>query len=510
MSDLVIMVLDARDPLGSRCLEVEDMVLESVCADGETPKRLMFVLNKIDLVPGEVARQWCDILNLEIPTVGVKSGTFDDIKLLRGTARDVDPNLPRVARGTVIIPSKSLIGYDELQAVLSQFTRLVDCKKTVVGVIGLPNVGKSSVINSLKRAMTVGVNNIPGCTTEIAKVKLDKTLDLIDSPGVLFDGDDTPFLVEGQNPELQKDEEEALANLDVIVPLLMKACIRVDAIHQPIQTVHNVVGRCNKEELMQTYRIGSFDNADEFISLVAQKRSKVGKGGVLLLRDAAKSIIRDWTEGVISFYCEAPAEALAMLQPKKNVTKKKVKGKKASEEEDIVDEFEYPEQYWGQEFQLHAMLEDCNRLSCKYLGMWRVFCFLSCFVAVCCISSPFTSLSWSFFFIWLSGGKDSSFLKMESSNVLSLSPGFERFDEEMDASDEEEVEEEEESDGEAPELVPMKAPTTKKGAKAAKATAEEAKPAPVQKITKAAGKKRKHDEEGAEEVDEGAYNFSAF
>jgi len=56
-----------------------------------------------------------------------------------------------------------------------------------VGVIGYPNVGKSSLINSLKRGKACGVSSVPGFTKNLQEIQLDSKVKILDCPGVIFD-----------------------------------------------------------------------------------------------------------------------------------------------------------------------------------------------------------------------------------------------------------------------------------------------------------------------------------
>ena len=69
-SDVCLEVLDARDPMGCRCLEAERLIR----SQGKD-KRIILVLNKIDLVPKAVVLQWLKRLRNEYPTIAFKAST---------------------------------------------------------------------------------------------------------------------------------------------------------------------------------------------------------------------------------------------------------------------------------------------------------------------------------------------------------------------------------------------------------------------------------------------------
>jgi len=69
-SDVLLFVLDARDPMGTRCKAVEEMVM----TEGGR-KRIVLVLNKIDLVPREAVESWLKWLREELPCVAFKAST---------------------------------------------------------------------------------------------------------------------------------------------------------------------------------------------------------------------------------------------------------------------------------------------------------------------------------------------------------------------------------------------------------------------------------------------------
>jgi nuclear GTP-binding protein len=74
-----------------------------------------------------------------------------------------------------------------LLQLLKNYSRNLNLHTSIsVDVIGYPNVGKSSIINSLKRCRAVSTGATPGLTKKVQEVHLDSKIKLLDSPGVLF------------------------------------------------------------------------------------------------------------------------------------------------------------------------------------------------------------------------------------------------------------------------------------------------------------------------------------
>lgn len=122
-SDIILLVLDARDPEGCRSRLVE----EEVRRRESEGKKLVFVLNKVDLVPRGNAQAWLQYLRHSTPTLPFRSASSHQRTHLSSTTA---PALVRLLKTYKPTSSQSV----------------------TVGVVGYPNVGKSSLINSLKRA----------------------------------------------------------------------------------------------------------------------------------------------------------------------------------------------------------------------------------------------------------------------------------------------------------------------------------------------------------------------
>lgn len=201
-ADIILEVIDARDPLGTRNKAVESQVLGM---PGD--KKLILVMNKIDLVPLENVHAWQNYLRREFPCVLFKANLQHQQQNLSSNALFKRSVTERPDLAEELTSSAKAVGPDHLVQLIKQYSRIEGSTRAVtVGLIGYPNVGKSSVINSLKRSKACGVSPIPGYTKNIQEVKLDRQVKLIDCPGVIFaDGGVTGLVL--QNTLKVKDED---------------------------------------------------------------------------------------------------------------------------------------------------------------------------------------------------------------------------------------------------------------------------------------------------------------
>jgi len=129
-SDVVLHIIDARNVPGTRCTMIERHI-----AKNAPHKHLIFVLNKIDLVPMWVAKRWIGELSKVRPTIAFHASMTH------------------------------AFGKGALISLLRQFGKLHSDKKQIsVGCVGYPNVGKSSLINTLISKKSCKVAPIPGET----------------------------------------------------------------------------------------------------------------------------------------------------------------------------------------------------------------------------------------------------------------------------------------------------------------------------------------------------------
>ena len=70
--------------------------------------------------------------------------------------------------------------------------------------------------------------------------------------------------------------------------------------------MEDILGKVNKSQLLIQYEIADFTTTTEFLTNVAFRRGKLGKGGIPDLQSAAKLILQDWNAGRIQYFTQPP------------------------------------------------------------------------------------------------------------------------------------------------------------------------------------------------------------
>ncbi|THD23383.1 Nucleolar GTP-binding protein 2 [Fasciola hepatica] len=287
-SDVVLYVLDARDPMGTRSPYIEKYLKT------EKPhKHFIFVLNKIDLVPVWITKRWKTILSEEYPTLIFHA--------------DMEKPIGKVAMMGLLRQLFALHGKHRPQI--------------SVGIIGYPNVGKSSIINALRSKKVCNVAPLAGETKVWQYVNLMRSIFLIDCPGVVY-------------PDGATEAE-----------LVMKGVVRVEYLSQPDLYIGDVLARVRTDYLQARYRLpplptvpDNFQSAPEtsastssstekpstdtviqspaehawntdpevFLELVSRNTGKLLKGGEPDVMTTAKRVLNDFQRGKLPYFVKPP------------------------------------------------------------------------------------------------------------------------------------------------------------------------------------------------------------
>lgn len=263
---------------GTRCNEVSTIIREST---GQ--KKHVLILNKCDLIPRENLDKWIKYLRKFGPVVPFKASTQAQKKNI-GRRRF---NKSRPQNNQL----STCVGAELLMSLLANYCRNKDIKTSIrVGIVGIPNVGKSSIINSLKRRRACQVGATPGITKSMQEVEIDSNIKLIDSPGIIF-----------QRPKNESpDEFFALKNAQ-----------HVNTVQDPFPLACDILKRATVMYFCKLYDITEYRSPEEFLSKKAIKMGKLIRGGVPDVRSAARSLIQDWNTGKIK-YCTQPPKDNSM------------------------------------------------------------------------------------------------------------------------------------------------------------------------------------------------------
>ncbi len=231
-ADILLMVLDARLPELTQNEEIEEKVRKA-------NKPLIYVLNKCDLISKEQAEKE-----------------------------------KKIFKPCVFVSATRFLGTSKLRERIMIEASRTEKEHVIVGVLGYPNTGKSSVINALKGKGKVRTSSIAGFTKGIQKVKISGKVKLLDTPGVI------PF----------KEDDETK---HVLIGTKM-----FDKITDPDIHAMGLIRYANGI-IEQYYGIEKQKDAETALELLAKKWKKFKKGAEPDLEGSARLLLKDWQQGKI-------------------------------------------------------------------------------------------------------------------------------------------------------------------------------------------------------------------
>lgn len=220
-SDLVVQIVDARNPLLFRSEDLEDYVKEV-----DSRKNNLLLVNKADMMTVEQRRMWADYfhdkgvnykffsaelakerneaLAAQEETDSEEEDEYDEDE--DEDSEDAEETLDKEAQKLNLEEQKKeeeqplseeeerirILTTDELEALFLLHSPDIDTgpdsppRKTQIGLVGYPNVGKSSTINALIGAKKVSVSATPGKTKHFQTIHLSDQVILCDCPGLVF------------------------------------------------------------------------------------------------------------------------------------------------------------------------------------------------------------------------------------------------------------------------------------------------------------------------------------
>lgn len=268
--DVVIELLDARIPFSSSNPLVNQL-------RGDKP--VIKLLNKSDLADPKLTQAWQAHLERDssVKTLALSANSDSKVKLIANLCRKLAPGKAESDKG--------------LSAM----------------IMGIPNVGKSTLINSLAGKAIAKVGNEPAVTKRQQKIKLDNGITLSDTPGILWPKLE-PATCGYRLASTGAVKDTAMEYEDVALEFLKEARL------------------LSPEALCERYRLDSVPDVEmEILEAIGKKRGCLKTGGVIDLHQASTIILQDLRSGKLGrLTLETPemmetelAELRAMIQAKR-------------------------------------------------------------------------------------------------------------------------------------------------------------------------------------------------